>query len=210
MKGPLTLVVAALSLAGCAHRAPRAEAAPPNWRAVATQIDRGRIRDWRTAWIEALRAARAAGHSADIANEGALLQPDAALAGAELPDGLYGCRVIKLGAKTQGLLDYIAYPQFDCRVSRENGLRHFVKLTGSQRPVGHLYPENDRRMVFLGTLILGDERMAMKYGQDRERDLAGVVERIGPERWRLVLPYPHFESKLDVIELLPRNPRRPR
>jgi len=209
MRVALTLVVAALSLAGCAHRGPQAEPAPPNWRAVATQIDRGRIRDWRTGWIEALRSAHAAGHSADIANEGVLLQPDAALAGAELPDGLYGCRVIKVGARSEGLLDYIAYPQFDCRVAREDGLRHFVKLSGSQRPVGHLYPENDRRMVFLGTLTLGDERMAMKYGQDRERNLAGVLERIGPERWRLVLPYPHFESKLDVIELLPRTSRRP-
>ena len=31
--------------------------------------------------------------------------------------------------------------------------------------------------------------------------MAGVVERVGDNRWRLVLPYPRFESLLDVIEL---------
>lgn len=196
---------ALLLLGGCAGRdVPARTASPPGWRAVATADDRGRIGDWRTAWVEALRRARAAGHAADIEREGALLAPDAALPGAALPDGLYGCRVIKVGGQGD-LLDYIAYPMFDCRVTREDGLQHFVKLTGSQRPVGHLYPESDGRTVFLGTLVLGDERMAMKYGRDRDRDMAGVVERIGPRRWRLVLPYPRFESVIDVVELVPRS-----
>ena len=44
----------------------------------------------------------------------------------------------------------------------------------------------------------------MHYGRDRERDLAGWVERVGDRRWRLIFPYPHFESTLDVIELVPR------
>lgn len=199
----LTLLVA---LAGCAGGPPPIEeTAPRGWRSLATVEDRARVRDWRKAWTAALARARAAGHAAALASEGALLQPDAALAGSELPDGAYRCRVIKLGAKSAGLLDYIAYPVFDCRVSREEGLRHFVKLTGSQRPVGHLYPEDERRMVFLGTLVLGDERMAMKYGRDRDRDLAGIVERVGPNRWRLAFPYPRFESLLDVVELTPRT-----
>jgi hypothetical protein len=34
----------------------------------------------------------------------------------------------------------------------------------------------------------------MQYGRDEDRDVAGFVERIGPNRWRLVMPYPHFES----------------
>ena len=32
----------------------------------------------------------------------------------------------------------------------------------------------------------------MRYGRDAERDMAGFVERIGDNRWRLVLPYPHL------------------
>jgi hypothetical protein len=50
---------------------------------------------------------------------------------------------------------------------------------------------------------LGDETRAYQYGIDAERDLAGILERVGDQRWRLVFPYPHFESLLDVIELTP-------
>ena len=38
-------------------------------------------------------------------------------------------------------------------------------------------------------------------------DVAGYVERIGPNRWRLVMPAPAFESKLDVLELTPGGVR---
>ena len=37
----------------------------------------------------------------------------------------------------------------------------------------------------------------------RDRDLIAVLERIGPQRWRLVLPWPQYESNLDLIELVP-------
>ena len=59
------------------------------------------------------------------------------------------------------------------------GLQRFAKLTGSQRPVGMIFPGDAMRQVFLGTLVLGDESRAMQYGRDRDRDLAGFVERIG-------------------------------
>jgi hypothetical protein len=78
-------------------------------------------------------------------------------------------------------------------------------LNGSQRPVGVLFPDHDRRLIFLGTLQLGDEAAAIRYGRDTERDLVGLVERIGPRRWRIGFPAPHFESLLDVIELVPRR-----
>ena len=103
------------------------------------------------------------------------------------------------------MLDYVTYPPFTCRIRRVDGLMSFAKLTGSQRPLGLLLPFADNRMVFLGTLQLVDERRALQYGRDRERDMAGVIERIGPQRWRLVLPYPHFESTIDILELVPRG-----
>ena len=34
-------------------------------------------------------------------------------------------------------------------------------------------------------------------------DMAGVLERIGPFKWRLVIPWPQSTSKLDVFELTP-------
>jgi hypothetical protein len=81
----------------------------------------------------------------------------------------------------------------------------FVKLTGSQRPVGRLFADGDRRLVFLGTLQLGDEQGVLRYGHDRQRDMIGLLERIGERRWRLAFPYPAFESTLDVIELVPKE-----
>ena len=43
----------------------------------------------------------------------------------------------------------------------------------------------------------------MQYGRDPDRDIAGWVERIGEGRWRLIVPEPRFESKMDIYELTP-------
>lgn len=198
------LALVPLLSAGCAKDGGAASApAPAGWRSVATVADRDRMRDWRTAWMKALAQAKAAGHAEAIRAEGALLQPDAALADPAPPPGPYRCRITKLGAKGPGLLDYVAYPAFACRVSTEGDMLSLAKIDGSQRPVGLLFPADAQRLVFLGTLMLSDERAAQQYGRDPERDMAGALERIGPRRWRLVLPYPHFESTLDVMELMP-------
>ena len=34
---------------------------------------------------------------------------------------------------------------------------------------------------------------------------AWIVERIGPARWRLIMPRPAFESTMDVLELVPAS-----
>lgn len=176
-----------------------------DWRAAATGHDRERLRDWREAFVEAIAQARGSGHGGAIAAEGVLLEPDAALGGGPIPNGAYRCRVIKLGAKATGMLDYIAYPAFACRVRPDGNVQAFAKLTGSQRPVGRIFPGDALRQVFLGTLVLGDEQRAMQYGTDPDRDVAAFVERIGPGRWRMVMPRPAFESTLDVIELVPAS-----
>ena len=175
-----------------------------DWRAVVTDGDRERLREWRSAFTTALSRARAAGHGAAIASEGRLLDPDAAIPG-PIPNGRYRCRIIKLGGKSEGLLDYVAYPYFACRVQQERDLQGFAKLSGSQRPVGLIFPHDALRQVFLGTLVLGDEGRSMQYGRDPERDIAAWVERIDERRWRMVLPSPRFESLTDVIELVPEG-----
>jgi hypothetical protein len=198
---PILLAACAPDVAG----PPAVVPADSAWRAIAGEADRERLRGWRTAFLRALTQARTAGHSAEIAREGALLDPDAALGEVTPPAGLYRCRTVKLGAKTEGMLNYIAYPAFRCRISAsgEGNVLDFTKETGSQRPVGRLFPENGRRMVFLGTLQLGDEQAVLRYGHDVERGQAAFLERVGDRRWRLIFPYPRFESTLDVIELLP-------
>ena len=202
----LILAASLLALTACAEfrQVPGVVAHPAlDWRQVATEGDRKRLREWRTTFIDALNAARASGHAADLAREGALLEPDAALGVPKIPNGMYRCRVIKVGAKTPGMLDYVAYPAFPCRIRAQGELQAFAKTGGSQRQVGMIFPGDALRQVFLGTLVLGDEQRAMQYGRDADRDVAGYVERIGPNRWRLIMPRPTFESLIDVMELVP-------
>ncbi len=204
-----SLVAAALlALAGCGAKdiEPRAPKPRPNdWRQIATAADRDRIARWRAAWLAGLDKATAAGNGPQIAAQGALLKPDLALDDPMLPPGDYGCRVIKMGAQTRGLMDYIAYPFFSCRVTAEDGRIHLAKLDGSQRPVGDIFPDEGRRMVFLGAMMLGDEARPLPYGRDAERDMAGIVERVAPRRWRIAFPYPRWESTIDIFELVPKG-----
>jgi hypothetical protein len=200
-------LLALLALAGCTRSRevvapPNAERPNDNWRGLATDDDRTRIRHWRDAWTEALAQAQPADQAA-IAREGPLLDPDSALPGARLPAGDYRCRTIKLGTQSAGHAVFTAYEPRLCRIGAEGNRLHFTVLDGPQRPIGILFPDTGRRMVLLGTLQLGDEALAYRYSRDRERDMIGLIERIGDHRWRLVLPHPHFESLLDVIELVP-------
>lgn len=133
-----------------------------------------------------------------------MFEPDSAIGG-PIPNGAYRCRVTKLGGKIPGMLDYVAYQPFNCVIQQQGKVQSFVKLGGSQRQVGLIFPDDQLREVFLGTLMLGDESRAMQYGVDQDRDVAGFVERIGPNRWRLVMPKPHFESMVDVMELVPAS-----
>jgi hypothetical protein len=199
--------LALLALGACTRS--REVVAPPNaerpsdtWRSLATDDDRNRLRHWRDAWTEALAQAQP-GNAAAIAREGPLLDPDAALPGARLPAGDYRCRTIKLGAQGTGHDVFTTYEPRLCRIGAEGSRLHLNMVEGPQRPIGILFPDAGRRMVFLGTLQLGDEALAYRYSRDRERDMVGLLERVGDRRWRLVLPHPHFESLLDVIELVP-------
>ncbi len=176
---------------------------PLGWRGIATEADRERVRTWRDAWMQGLAKVTTPADRARVAAGGVLFQPDAALIPPAPPPGDYRCRVTKLGAKIAGGMDYVAYPAFTCRIALEGDVLSFAKIDGSQRPVGLLLPDDGGRLVFLGTMILGDERHALDYGRDPERDMVGLFERVGPRRWRLVMPFPRWESTVDVMELVP-------
>lgn len=203
MKRILTASLLALAVGATIDRVESAPPAGPDWRRVATPEDRRRLRGWRTAFVAGLEQARAKGHAADVAREGRLLEPDAGRT-ERPPAGAYQCRVIKLGSKGDAGLGYVAYPAFGCRIEDEGSIASFTKLTGSQRPVGVIL-DGARRLVFLGTLVLGDERKALDYGRDPDRDMIGAIEALGDGRWRLILPYPRYESTMDVIELIPER-----
>jgi hypothetical protein len=202
MRAYLSAVAACVMLAGCGGgvASPASDSVSLDWRRVATSADRGRLRGWRGAWINALSHV----DPKEIARQPALFDPDHAIAGAMPPVGAYRCRTFKLGARTGIGPTFTAYGWFACQIDRDlRGRLVFGKASGSQRPSGTIYADTDTRSIFLGTMVLGDETRALDYGRDAGRDMAGVIERIGPKRWRMVLPYPRFESVLDVVELVP-------
>lgn len=188
--------------------APEGPCIPPaaNWHPIITGDDAARLRNIRKTWNDTLAIVRPT-HADEIAAEGALLDPDAALSDATPGAGAYRCRVLKLGAQAAGQDDFRTFPGVPCEIVAQADGRFAFTMTGAQqRPIGRLYPDNSRRMVYLGTLELGDERRSYRYGLDHDRDQVAALERIGDDRWRLVFPAPHFESLLDVIEIIPAAP----
>ncbi len=174
-----------------------------NWRDAATQTDAGRLDRWKIA-LEAGRAGAVNGGDADIiAHRSPLFETQVIPSKEGIPSGLYHCSITKLDGDAKGGLPYISYPRFKCRVTDMGGRKHFTKLTGSQMTIGWIYPVNEEQSVYLGTMMYGYENALTPYGKTKERDQASVVHRIGKDRWRMVFPYPHYESVVDVMELTP-------
>lgn len=173
------------------------------WKQIATAEDETRISRLNVAWQEALGEAKRT-FAGEIRKEGKLLDPSAALPRPAPTPGSYNCRLIKLGKATTKAPAFERFKPFYCYVEVEDHLLTIVKQTGSQRPAGRLWEDDfPTRLVFLGSLALGDEQQPLAYGDDPKRDMAGVLERIGPFKWRLVIPRPQSTSKLDVFELTP-------
>ena len=186
---------------------PTVEVAPPlkadAWKQVATAADEDRIERLGLAWQEALAEANRVA-AREVRSEGVLLRPRAGLPRPAPTPGSYNCRLIKLGKATAKADAYESFKPFFCYVEVEDDLLTIVKQTGSQRPAGRLWEDdNPNRLIFLGSLALGEEDAPRAYGDDPKRDMAGVIERIEPFRWRLVIPWPQSTSKLDVFELTP-------
>ena len=218
--------LAAITLAACATTPPPPPPPPPSlpvpaapeapvgvvlddWRGVITPADRDRYQRRAAAWALALEQARRQPGSGDLSALGNLIDPDAARSDVAPPPGAYRCRTVKLGSQgDEGGLGYVVYGWFACRIEQTQAGLKLTKRTGSQRPSGLLFPENDREMVFLGSMALASEPAARSYGRRPERDLVGVLERIGERRWRLVAPWPATESNLDLLELVPESASR--
>ena len=174
------------------------------WRQVATGADEDRLNRLAQAWDSALADVRRSTAFAELRREGVLLKPNAALPRPAPSPGSYNCRLIKLGKATPKGRAYENFKPFFCYVEVEGDLLTIVKQTGSQRPAGRLWEDDDpNRLIFLGSLALAEDSQPLAYGDSPKRDMAGVLERIGPFQWRLVIPWPQSTSKLDVFELTP-------
>ena len=208
------LAVSALALlAGCqmppANKPqPVVSVAPPTkgevWQGVASTADAARLANITGAWAAGLADARKANFVSAIRDEGVLLKTDAALPRPAPTPGSYNCRLIRLGSTGKGKPAFEKFKPFFCYVEVEGDLLTIVKQTGNTRPAGRLWEDdNPQRLVFLGSLALGDEDAPLAYGEDPKRDMAGIFERIAPFKWRLVIPWPQDGAKLQVFELTP-------
>jgi hypothetical protein len=206
---PLPLVAATLlALAACVQPVDRSRAAvsvdPPSkadaWLRVASPADQNRIANVSGAWAAGLGDARKGNFTSALRDEARLLKENAGLPRPAPTPGSYNCRLVKLGGKPA----LERFKPFFCYVEVDGELLTIVKQTGSSRPAGRLWEDdNPRRLIFLGSLALGSEEEVRAYGEDPKRDMAGVLERIGPFVWRLVIPWPQDGSKVQVFELTP-------
>ena len=176
----------------------------PRWLSVASVADFARVDQLAEAWDEALAGARHAGQSRRLAAEGPLLDPDAAQPWPAPSPGAYLCRMVRLDANASRAATLTVFPDHFCHVGFDGEFLFVTKRTGDIRPHGFLWEDaNPRRLIFLGSLASAEEERPTAYGQDPERDLAGVFERIGPLRYRLVMPRFGSAPILDVLELTP-------
>ena len=214
MRGAVALLAALTLLGGCETKpvvppgvVPSVTVGPPSkaqvWQHIATDPDEDRLARLGLAWSEALAEATRS-NPREVRAEGELLRPRASLDRPDPTPGSYNCRLIKLGKAAPKTRAFESFKPFFCYVEVEDGLLTITKQTGSQRPAGRMWEDDDpKRLVFLGSLAKGAEDKTLAYGDDHDRDLAGVLERIAPFKWRLVLPWPQDDAKLDVYELTP-------
>ncbi|MBF0665675.1 MAG: DUF4893 domain-containing protein [Brevundimonas sp.] len=211
----LVAVVAALP-AGCGRRdepvspaatarpAPAAVRAADDWRTLVTPADASTLGRLDQAWRLARAEAEAAGFARQVEGLGPLVDPYAGLAGDVPPaPGDYRCRTLRLGARAAGDPAHAETAWGRCAVAlTPDGELWLTADTGFGRSRGRLYPDTGRRLVFLGARAgEADGADAPAYGDQRARDRIGVFERIGPARWRLVIPWPRQAAKLEIVEL---------
>ena len=209
------LAYSMLALAGCASApvvppvvatAPAVTigSEPAGWDVTASASDRQRIAALPATWARA-RAAVPRRQAAKLKAEGALVDPAAALEAPTLPPGPYHCRLVRFGGRA-GFASYA--PDF-CYVEVEKDSLAFTKQTGTNLPVGWLFPDTHTRQIFLGSFKRPGEAAAPAYGDRPAQDVAGVVERVAPFRWRLVLTQAGNGAMLDIYELVPVTPLVP-
>lgn len=110
-------------------------------------------------------------------------------------EGNWQCRTIKLG----GIGDLVIYDWFKCRVSDDGSGWRLEKLTGSQRTAGRFYDDDDKRLIYLGSLFIAGDAIK-PYGSGPETDQVGYAFRTGAKTWRIEMPAPYYESTLDIVE----------
>jgi hypothetical protein len=168
------------------------------WRGVASPRDSALIEAIEDPWERALAAGRAAGSSRRITAEGALLAPSAGLERAAPAPGPYRCRYVRPGGRR-----WAASPEGYCYVGVEAGQLSLATELRGLRVGGYLWErKGGGRLVFLGASVPPGARTPPAYGVTPVRDSAGIFERIGDFRYRLVLPEPSPGAPFTIVEMV--------
>ena len=210
----VALLVLTLASAAPLHAAKPAK----SWQATATSADRKRLARLWEAWTHALAEVEASGQTVEMTGLGPVVVPDAATMHANTADRLatpakgplpasgdYRCRTIRLGhhGDTATAARVQAGDTVPCRIEMRGSALWFEQEVGANRLGGRLFVDGDR-MVFLGAPALRGEMGVMPYGADPERNAIGALRALGPQQWRLELPWPAWQSNLDLVEITPR------
>lgn len=207
------LMACVLMLTGCAANVPLeppvigpavSPIAPSGWTATLQAADGDRLTALTDTWNAALALARKR-YRTRVGDEGALLDPAAALPAVALPPGPYHCRLVRIG----GEVGYARFAPDFCYVEAREAGMSFDKQTGATRFEGWLLPDGDTRMGFTGSTRASAARPAPGYGRDPKADVAAIVERVGPFRWRMVLLRPGRGGATEIYELVPVTPPVP-
>lgn len=174
------------------------------WQGIITERDQIDIDRLPALWDRA-RAAVPARLRKRMADEGALLDPKAAQQLPAMPPGPYHCRLVRLG----GRAGFATFKPDFCYVDGDAQRQSFTKQDGENLPGGWLFDDGTTRQIFLGARRRSVQAPVPPYGVDPMRDVVGVVERVSPFRWRLVMPRAGKGALLDIYELVPVTPAVP-
>jgi len=159
--------------------------------------DRVRLDNYDAVRVEALKIARASADQTQKMELEQAIAPESQTWESMDMTGEWRCRTIKTG----GLAELIVYGWFRCRVTDDGSGWMLEKLSGSQRTKGRFYDESDKRLTYLGSFAVNEDAFP-PYGSGPDTDQVGYAFRMGDDHWRIELPSPRYESKLDILEFM--------
>lgn len=159
-----------------------------------TSADKIKLKNYGATRKEALAEARKGDPSELKQFDAIIAKPFVSFQGFDMT-GNWQCRTIKAG----GIGPLIIYGWFKCKVTDDGSGWALAKTSGSQRTKGRFYDDGDKRLIYLGSFFVDGDPIR-PYGSGPESDQVGYAFRTGPKDWRIELPAPYYESKLDIIE----------
>ena len=160
-----------------------------------TAADRQRMEKYDKTRAAALTEAKAGGAAGDLATLDAMVGKEPQSWSGFDMTGRWRCRTIKVG----GISPLVVYGWFKCRVSDDGSGWMLEKTSGSQRTKGRFFDDGDKRLTYLGSFYVNDDPVK-PYGSGPDSDQFGYAFRTGARTFRIELPAPRYESKLDILE----------